>query len=244
MIDRLKPFIPRRVRRLYRKYVSPVIRDDYYYEYSARDAFFRRAFMALTFNGIDGDYLEFGCCGGVTFVLAHKYLRKYHHNGHMWAFDSFCGLPPKHLEEDNHPQWVEGAFSIEVDEFKKICEENRIQESEYSLIVGYYEHTLVDAPVKDLPMNICMVYIDCDMYSSAKVVLDFLIQRLKHGMIIAFDDYYCWSSTQPSGERKACAEHFRNNEEWALVPYIQFGMGGMSFVVESKKLNGATGATF
>jgi hypothetical protein len=81
MIDKMKPFIPRRVRRLYRKHISPVIRDDYYYEYSARDVFFRRAFMALTFNEINGDYLEFGCCGGITFALAHKYLRKYYHIG-------------------------------------------------------------------------------------------------------------------------------------------------------------------
>jgi hypothetical protein len=29
---------------------------------------------------------------------------------------------------------------------------------------------------------------------------------IKHGMIVAFDDYFCWSSTQISGERRAFVE--------------------------------------
>jgi hypothetical protein len=44
------------------------------------------------------------------------------------------------------------------------------------------------------------------MYSSTRTVLSFLESRLKHGMIVAFDDYFCWSSTQISGERRAFVE--------------------------------------
>jgi len=65
--------------------------------------------------------------------------------------------------------------------------------------------------------------------------------RLKHGMILAFDDYYCWSKTQVSGERKACSEFFKNHEQWILLPFVQYGWGGMSFVVEHRELDGATG---
>jgi hypothetical protein len=63
-------------------------------------------------------------------------------------------------------------------------------------------------------------------------------------MILAFDDYYCWSATQVSGERKACAEYFRDNEKWVLPPFIKYGWQGMSFVVEERKLNGAIGTFF
>lgn len=75
-------------------------------------------------------------------------------------------------------------------------------------------------------------------------LLKFLLPRLKHGMILAFDDYYCWSSSQTSGERRACAEIFADDKEWSLVPYLQFGWAGMSFVVEGKSLKGVAGATY
>ena len=55
-------------------------------------------------------------------------------------------------------------------------------------------------------------------------------------MIIAFDDYFCWSATKISGERMAMLELFSETSEWNLVPYMQFGWGGLSFVVESKRL--------
>jgi hypothetical protein len=64
-------------------------------------------------------------------------------------------------------------------------------------------------------------------------------------MIIAFDDNYCWSSTQVSGERKACADFFKDNKDWALVPFVQYGgAGGMSFVVENKNLGGSSGSCY
>jgi len=55
-------------------------------------------------------------------------------------------------------------------------------------------------------------------------------------MIIAFDDYFCISATQLSGERKAMLEVFKNNAEWSLLPYLPFGFAGLSFIVEKKSL--------
>jgi hypothetical protein len=67
----------------------------------------------------------------------------------------------------------------------------------------------------------------------------FLLPRLKHGMIIAFDDYFCWSATQLSGERRAQLEFFSRDPRWELVPFIQFGWHGQSFVVEDRKILGS-----
>ena len=242
----LRKIIPSRLRRMYRKYISPILRDSYYTEYTYRKEFFKRAFAALAFNGIEGDYVEFGCCGGVTFRLAYKYSRKYKHNCKLWAFDSFSGLPPKSLPEDEHPVWVQGTMAIASDEFKRICRESNISEQDYHVVAGYYDQTLAQPYGSSMPTNICMAYIDCDMYSSTRTVLEFLMPRLKHGMIIAFDDYYCWSSTQVSGERKACADFFKDHPDWLLVPFMAYGGGGggMSFVVENKKLSGSSGACY
>jgi hypothetical protein len=53
-------------------------------------------------------------------------------------------------------------------------------------------------------------------------------------MILAFDDYYCYGPSTPSGERLAAAEFFHANERWQLLPFIQYASEGMSFVVEEK----------
>ena len=137
-------------------------------------------------------------------------------------------------------------MAILISEFEKICREKGIPQSQFMIVPGFYKETLAIPNHHNLPSNICLAYIDCDMYSSTKEVLQFLTPKLKHGMIIAFDDYYCWSSTQVSGERKACAEFFKDHPDWILVPFMTFGGGGggMSFVVESRKLSGSCGACY
>ena len=240
----MKRFLPPRLRRILKRHLSPIVKDYRYYEFIWRKDFFRKAFTALAFNKIDGDYFEFGCCGGITFSLAYNQSRRASHHCKLWALDSFSGLPPQTAAEDQHPCWVEGDMAIGIKEFKKICRENRIPQSEYNIIPGYYNKSLTQAQSDKLPANICLAYIDCDLYSSTRTVLEFLMPRLKHGMIIAFDDYYCWSSTQVSGERKACSEFFKGNEDWVLLPFVQYGWGGMSFVVENRELEGSTGIVY
>jgi len=242
--EAFKALVPRKARRLYRRFVSPLLRDKYYYEHAQRRDFFRKAFMVLSFNGIDGDYAEFGCCGAMTFGLAHRFLKKYGNPGKMWAFDSFRGLPAPRVPEDSHPIWVRGSAAMDIEDFRQACREHRISEADYTIVPGYYEVTLRELSRDPRPVNICLAYVDCDLYSSTKEVLGFLMPRLKHGMIIAFDDYHCWSASHASGERMACAEYFLDNPEWALVPFVQFGWSGMSFVVERRSLGASSKATF
>jgi len=211
-------------------------RDNQYHEEMDRRAFMRKAFAALAFNGISGDYVEFGCCGGMTFKLAYQESRKRGLNSKLWAFDSFCGLPSPSVPEDQHPIWIEGTMKMSLEDFKKTCRENLIPESEYHIVAGYYKDTLgtVTPEVTGFPTDISLAYIDCDLYSSTTTVLYFLAAHLKHGMIIAFDDYYCYSRTALSGERKACIDYLSTDRRFHFAPYIQFGWHGMSFIVEDR----------
>jgi hypothetical protein len=199
--------------------------------------FYRNAFQALSFNQIDGDYVEFGCCKGTSFTIAHREARRAGYKCRFWAFDSFQGLPPGESEADRHPKWVEGAFHATLEKFHKTCKSNGMRKSDYVAVPGFYNESLGRMAEDDPPTNISLAYIDCDLYSSTATVLRFLMPRLKHGMIIAFDDYYCWSATQMAGERRACLEFFAENSPWALLPYLQFGWHGMSFVVESREFH-------
>ena len=204
-----------------------------------RQHFFYNAFKALTFNGIDGDYAEFGCWGGRTFALAYGEARRHGHGADLWAFDSFEGLPEQTDDKDDHPVWVEGNLATSLEGFHAICASNGIPRNKYHVVPGFYDQTLPALGSDGEPGNIALAYIDCDLYSSTMTVLEFLQPRLKHGMIIAFDDYFCWSSTQLSGERRAQLEFFSRNPQWNLLPYVQYGWHGQSFIVEDGSILGA-----
>ncbi len=198
--------------------------------------FFGDAFKALHFNGITGDYVEFGCHNALTFRLAYDEIERRSLATRMWAFDSFEGLPPASGIHDAHPRWAEGAMKTTETTFREICAAHDIPRSRYEVVAGFYDDVLPAFSVEKPPLEICLAYIDCDMYSSTVGALKFLKSRLKHGMIIAFDDYYCWSSTQISGERRAAIEFAAQEKSWHFTPYLQYGWMGQSFVLEDRSI--------
>jgi len=197
------PRVIRKLKQALKRLVPTVYRRNYNCNMSiserqrrGRQEFFYNAFKALSFNGIDGDYVEFGCCGGMTFALAYHEATKHGHKAKLWAFDSFQGLPAPKEAKDSHPKWVEHKMSTTLEQFHKLCAANQVPRDAYNVIPGFYDKTLPAMSCTDGPKDIALAYIDCDLYSSTKDVLEFLTPRLKHGMIIAFDDYFCWSATQ------------------------------------------------
>lgn len=205
-------------------------------ERAGREKFFDQVFTAQHYNGIDGDYAEFGCHTGDTFAQAYHQARRRKHPARFWGFDSFRGLPAPSEPEDSHPRFREGRFATSVDSFHRICRVNRVPRDAYDLVEGYFEETIAKFAPSDAPTNLCFAFIDCDLYSSTRTVLEFLAPRLKHGMILAFDDYYCWSPTAAAGQRVALAEFCEGLERWNLSPYLQFGWHGASFLVEDRAL--------
>jgi hypothetical protein len=204
-------------------------------ERQCRQEFFYNAYTALAFNGIDGDYCEFGCHQGMTFQLAHQESRRRGMNARMWAFDSFQGLPPALCPEDNHPRWKQGTMATSLEDFHAICRSHGIPRDAYEAVPGFYEQTLTALSSDDPPANICLAYVDCDMYSSTRTVLEFLLPRLKHGMILAFDDFFCWTAEKRSGNQLAMEHVLGPSSEWELIPYMQFGWHGKSFVLAARE---------
>jgi hypothetical protein len=210
-------------------------RPRWHYEVNERDEFFRKAMRMLQFNGITGDYAEFGCHGCMTFGLAFKWASHFGTPRHQWAFDSFEGLPPPVGDEDAHPFWVEGEYSTSLEDFKKECRRLGMAEADYSVVPGFYEDTLDRKTYQGpLPEDIAFAYVDCDLLSSTTSVLNFLMPRLKHGMIIAFDDYFCYSPDTISGERAAMLKAFATETRFELQPYQPYGWHGMSFIVDDQ----------
>lgn len=192
--------------------------------------FFLKSLVMLSFNGIAGDYMEFGCCGATTFSTAYHAIN---YAGapprHLWACDSFEGLPQRTSEVDDHPLWTRGNFSMSQADFVATCSKNGVPQSAYTIVPGFFSQTL---PSLKGPAEIAMAYIDCDMYSSTIDVLTFLRPRLKHGMLLAFDDYYCYSPTHAAGEKQALFEFVSSLPQWSLMPYHPFHWAGQSFIVQ------------
>jgi hypothetical protein len=201
-----------------------------YRETLGRASFFDRAFKALTYNGIAGDYAEFGSHGARTITLADRAALRHGHAAHLWAFDSFEGLPGAAHDADLHPEWPQGSMSTSEATFHELCRRRGVRRDRYTTVPGFYDRSLRDT-TRSFPDAVALAYVDCDLYSSTVEVLAFLEPRLRIGAIIAFDDYFCWTADGPSGEQRAAEERFGPDSRWRLEPYVPFGWHGSSFVV-------------
>lgn len=216
-----------------------LFRTREHYERQERGEFLRRAWCMLAFNGINGDYAEFGCASATTFGLSYAAMNFARSPRHLWAFDSFQGLPSPNGDRDDHPEWTLGNMAFSLRAFDKACKEQGITRVSYTTVPGYYDDTIAPGATGytgPLPSDIALAYVDCDLYSSTVTVLEFLRCRLKHGMVIALDDYFCYSNKAVAGERAALMEFESTDNRFSFSPYQAFGCAGMSFIVEDRRL--------
>jgi hypothetical protein len=201
-------------------------------------SFFWDAFMLLTVNQISGDYVEFGSWGGNSLSAAHRAVSEIGRPRHLWAFDSFQALP-----EVTHPRderWRfgrgDGQGQGGVDKFHEACAEKGVPREAYTAVEGYYDETLPALGADDGPTDIALAYVDCNMYTSTVSVFEFLAPRMKHGMIVAFDDYFLFTADEVSGERAVLHEFATAHPEWRFLRYQDVHYAAASFVVERADL--------
>lgn len=118
----------------------------------------------------DGLWLEFGVYKGDTILhIADKI------NNTVYGFDSFKGNP-----DDWRSNYLKGAFAVsEIPSFAPNVQ----------IISGWFEDSLPRfLEIHNEPVS--FIHIDCDLYSSAKTVLDELKDRLVGGSIIVFDEFF------------------------------------------------------
>jgi O-methyltransferase len=188
--------------------------------------------LTLAFNyarseAVEGDYAEFGVWTGRTFVEA---WRVGHRLGdrRYFAYDSFEGLPDAG-GIDGDGRFKPGEFSHSRRAFEARLRRARVPAADVHIVEGFYDESL--ARPEEIPLEkVAIAWVDCDLYASTVPVLDYLTDRLSHGAILLFDDWFCFKGNPEKGEQRACREWLERNPDFSLVPWRQFNWAGQAFI--------------
>ena len=67
-----------------------------------------------------------------------------------------------------------------------------------------------------MPKKVGFVHIDVVLYSSTVTILEFIKRSLVIGIVILFDDWYCFVPDKEMGDRKALNEYLKKYPEIEL----------------------------
>jgi hypothetical protein len=163
-------------------------------------------------KGCKGNFsiLEFGVADGYSFtkkLYATRYL-KMEERVMVHGFDTFEGLPGSDIPEDSSLvvgcEWTKSHYKGRFENLSEYC---RSKYKNFSLHKGLFEETITDdflETLKDLPP--ILIWVDCDYYSSTRVIFERLIPYIPTGCVIYFDDIYFNFSSRFTGEMKAVWE--------------------------------------
>jgi hypothetical protein len=128
-------------------------------------------------RNIQGLVLEFGVASGRTInQIARAVFPE-----PVFGFDSFNGLP-----EDWNADHRRGKFAQAVPSVQPNVE----------LIVGLFAKTLPQFLKERSDQQVSLLHIDCDLYSSTKVIFEELSSRIVPGTVIIFDEYFNYPGWQ------------------------------------------------
>jgi hypothetical protein len=165
---------------------------------------------------IPGDVVECGCARGGSAATAALTL-KAHPSGagrRIWLFDSFAGLPPPTAADPDYDlalPWTgtcRGELTEVQDLFRALAVFDRAV-----FVQGLFEETVPETQVGP----IAVLHLDGDWYSSVKVCLDHLYDRVSPGGVIQIDDYGHWE-----GARKAVDEFLTARGEKPDLRYVDY----------------------
>lgn len=204
----------------------------------SRLQFFQRAQYYLQVNRIDGVYAEFGSHEVNTFRMALRTLGlpgKPNFISRFYAFDSFEGMPePESI--DKQKIWRKNMNYTSEKKFKSIVKRDLHR---VKTVKGFYEKSLPNFKF-DSDEQIALAYLDCDYYSSTRTCLKFLDGKLKHGCLLAFDDWDCYYSDPKRGQKKAFYEFVElTSNRYHFEEFCDISSGGRCFVVLEKEKLGS-----
>ncbi len=178
-------------------------------EHMASVRSFPDAFTLLTHSmqkteGIDGPVCEFGVASGRSI----NHIAKLVPHETVFGSDSFDGLP-----EDWQGVMPKGTFRRK---------ELPAVRDNVSLIRGLFADTL-GSFLEDHAAPVKLLHVDCDLYSSTKMIFERLEARIQPGSVIIFDEYFNYAGRQQH-EYKAFADLVqRTGWSFEYLGYCRYG---------------------
>lgn len=213
-------------------------------------------------NCVDGDYYEFGVFKGHNFAGAHnefmkqttrrlnasqqlgtnpeadKVRKKLLADMKFHAFDSFEGLPPLSNSDQNNLDFVEGQFSCDIESFKKYIADCGVPNSRVFIHPGWFSNTCSDAYFnKNEFGKASLIWLDCDLHSSAVDALKLIEKIIQDGTIIVLDDWYSFNGSKFFGVQKAFHEFIEKksiNKDYYFNEYLTDSWKRKSFIANKR----------
>lgn len=208
---------------------------------------FNKVSRFLVCEKIHGDYFEFGVFRGDTFARFYQQLDKafclrisQNNEGkkeekdrkermgiwnsmRFFAFDSFKGLPALSEEDSFSQDFAEGQYAFSLEEFQTNIQKQGVPLERVVPVPGWFENTCNAKTANEHKIEkAAVVFIDCDLYSSTKTVLEFIGNYLQDGTVLIFDDWFSYRGHPRRGEQKAFYEWASSDEISTRFQFVEY----------------------
>ena len=143
-------------------------------------------------SGIEGDIVECGVHRGTTLCLWASLVKEEMKGRKIWAFDSFQGFPePSSFDRGiGFGQARKGFYSdTSVERVRQLLLDigldQEFVDSQVTIVKGFFSESLK----KYKGTSIAILFIDADLYSSYKDVLEMLYPKVAKGGVVLMDEY-------------------------------------------------------
>lgn len=219
-----------------------------------------KAASIIAAEKVEGDYVEFGVYSGGSFIQSYHVIRRLFglrqkpsgperskkdkleikqlwEKMRFFAFDSFQGLPePEDIDRQSR-DFVKGKYKCSEKTFRKNLARSGVSSQKVVSVKGLFEETCRPETIAQHAMErAAIIHVDCDLYSSAKIALEFVKPLLVDGTIIIFDDWYCFRGNPDFGEQRAFNEWIATMPDWSFTQYQKEGPWGNSFISNRRNL--------
>lgn len=196
----------------------------------------KKAFHFVNYEGVPGDYVEFGMFEGASFISAlHAHLGSrgpIPTERRFWGFDSFEGLRFDD-EPQRHHQLGQGAFQTDRERVEQRIRRAFGGRAEWHIVQGFLEDTLAaNGGIEKLGIEqVAVAMFDLDLEEPTRIALREIRPALQEGSVLVFDEPFFFKGNPQRGEAGALKEFRAQNPDLTLRRYCDYGFGGRVYIV-------------
>lgn len=165
--------------RLFNAYFEQVESYTLLMRAQARSIFYR----FLETAALPGDFIELGAWkGGISFLLALA-IKDLGIKKRVYLCDGFQGLPEP--DPDLDKPFRKGSMQVDFELVQKLVRDLSLEDI-VTIVPGWFDASLAKIP-KDSNFN--LAHLDCDLYASTRVALQYVLPRLVPGGALVIDDF-------------------------------------------------------